>query len=190
MTSDAGDKIHTLGTKLVLSYSLNKWSLLGIEGGVNGAVNRIPIGSFAYTQDEKTYPDGIVSQKIVFFPILMNWSVKFGKRLMFRAGPTAGLMPLVAKSGFRPKAKNRSEYTNTQKRKPFVYGAGADFSIPIFKKSTLNFGYKYLRLTSFTLENNNNGNDAIWYNSPTTKMKLAGHQIFVGFIFNRSGIGY
>lgn len=183
LKSDAGDKIHNIGIKLGFGfYPFADFIRLGIETGVHTSVNRMPIGTFDYTESGRSYTDGIVKRKMLFIPLLINGSFEFGTETMFRIGPTAGIMALFAGNAFEPNIKNADfDDVAIQSKAPFVYGVHAEASFSISEILKFNLGYKYLKLTSFTLANKNNW--AFNYDVPATGMKLAGHQISIGFLF-------
>jgi hypothetical protein len=187
MSPASGDKIHNVGVKAGGGfYPINDMTRLGIEIGVQSSTNKLQIGSFGYKQEQNgrvtTYSDGVIKHEMTFVPILINWSFEFGQQIMFRVGPTIGLMPLSSKNSFEPKVDDSEDYVVKQVKAPFVYGLNAEISITMTDIIKLNLGYKYLRLTPFNLEHDNKGNNAIEYNSSITEMKLTGHQIAAGIL--------
>jgi opacity protein-like surface antigen len=183
MSSEAGNKIHIIGARIDFGfYPFSDLLRLGLETGLYSSVNKMPIGSFEYTENGRSHTDGTVNRKIFLIPLLINGSFEFGEKTMFRVGPTVGLMPLFARSAFDPIVSNDDlDNIAIQTKSPFVYGAHVEVSFTVSEVLKFNLGYKYMRLTSFTFADNDRY--AIHYDFPTTEMKLSGHQISAGLLF-------
>jgi opacity protein-like surface antigen len=188
LNPEVGDKFHCVGIKSGGGfYPFNDMTRLGIEIGLQSSTNDITIGSFAYEKTQNgrrtLHTDGIIKRDLTIVPILVNWDFEFGSKIMFRLGPTIGIAPLKSVNSFEPVTDDSKDYVVKQRKTPFVYGGNTELSIEINEIIKLNLGYKYLRLTSFTFTDNSVNNVAIKYNSPTTEMKITGHQIAAGILF-------
>jgi hypothetical protein len=182
-----GSNINSVGVKVGGGfYPFGDMARLGIEVGIHKSINDVVIGSFSYTEEQggttSTHENGIIKREMRFVPILLNWSFESGTRkALFRIGPSIGFIPTFSKNSFEPETAYNKDYVNKQQKTPFVYGGNAELSFSVFELFKLNFGYKYLWFMPFTLSNDNAPD--IRYDSPSTEMKLAGHQVSIGVLF-------